>query len=317
MGRCQGRDRRDQGRARRRRRLRDAGRAAQRRSVQGHEGPLGWVERTMGSTASTSRRPPRPRRRRRRPDQERHRLVPAQGRRPQAAGATRCSTTSSPRWASPTRSTATTSARRCCGRLQYFRDSVLTRYQPQRKVAQIFLNLDQGSRCRSCASATCWCSRSRRAGPVAATPAQWRAARQEAEKLRGGGEAEGRPWWELAAQSDDSGSATRGGYLGWYDPAAMAQQFVPKFATAANDLRDRRDQPAGAHRLRLPRHPGHRAPDQRAGAGRSAGRPAREDPTRSPTWRRPRARMSAAPRRAGSWVIHYQYDAAAMRRSSA
>jgi parvulin-like peptidyl-prolyl isomerase len=122
---------------------------------------------------------------------------------------------------------------------QYFADSVVSRYQPQRKVAQIFLNPDQGQPVPKLRV------RHLLVQPIpgaqdqsAATPAQWRAARQEAEKLRlDAVKQKDGQWWELAKQSDDQGSATRGGYLGWYDPATMAQQFIPKFATAANDLR--------------------------------------------------------------------------------
>ena len=68
VGRCQGGDRIHQGRARRRRRLRVAGRAAQRRSVQGPEGPAGlgrahrWAVRRLlqGGGQSGSRRGDRP-----------------------------------------------------------------------------------------------------------------------------------------------------------------------------------------------------------------------------------------------------------------
>ena len=121
---------------------------------------------------------------------------------------------------------------------QYFKDSVITRYQPQREVAQIFLNADQGQPVPKLRL------RHLLVQPIpgeqdqsAATPAQWRAARREAEKLRQEAvkQKDGQ-WWELAKQSDDTGSASRGGFLGWYDPLTMAQQFVPEFATAANDL---------------------------------------------------------------------------------
>jgi parvulin-like peptidyl-prolyl isomerase len=121
---------------------------------------------------------------------------------------------------------------------QYFRDSVVTRYQPQRKVAQIFLNPEQGQpvpklRIRHLLVQPLPGEQDQ----AEATPAQWRAARQEAEKLRREAlEQKDGQWWELAEQSDDPGSATRGGYLGWYDPLGMAQQFVPKFASAATDL---------------------------------------------------------------------------------
>ena len=111
---------------------------------------------------------------------------------------------------------------------QYFKDTVLSRYQPQREVAQIFLNLDQGSRCRSCASATCWCSRSpeSRTSPLPPPPSGARPAGGR-EAAPGGGEQKDGQWWELAAQSDDTGSATRGGYLGWYDRPPWRSSSCP------------------------------------------------------------------------------------------
>ena len=160
----------------------------------------------------------------------------------QAAGRDeRCWTTSSRQRASPTRSTTTTFARRCCAATSSSTssDRVVTRYQPQREVAQIFLNPDQGQPVPKLRV------RHLLVQPIpgaedqsTATAAQWRAARREAEKLHQEAvkQKDGQ-WWELAKQSDDQGSATRGGYLGWYDPATMAQQFVPEFAKAANDLR--------------------------------------------------------------------------------
>ncbi|HET9540962.1 MAG TPA: peptidylprolyl isomerase [Candidatus Limnocylindria bacterium] len=122
---------------------------------------------------------------------------------------------------------------------QYFKDTVISRYQPQREVAQIFLNLDQGQPVPKLRVRHLLVQPIPGAQDQAeATAAQWRAARQEAEKLRREAvQQKDGQWWELAAQSDDTGSGARGGYLGWYDPATLAQQFVPKFATAANDLR--------------------------------------------------------------------------------
>ncbi|HEX6473620.1 MAG TPA: peptidylprolyl isomerase [Candidatus Limnocylindria bacterium] len=121
----------------------------------------------------------------------------------------------------------------------YFKDKVVTRYQPQREVAQIFLNADQGQPVPKLRI------RHLLVQPIpgeqdqsGATAAQWRAAKREADELRTEAEKQKNDqWWELAKQSDDPGSATRGGYLGWYDPLSMSQQFVPDFATAVNDLR--------------------------------------------------------------------------------
>jgi parvulin-like peptidyl-prolyl isomerase len=120
----------------------------------------------------------------------------------------------------------------------YFKEKVVTRYQPQREVAQIFLNADQGQPVPKLRI------RHLLVQPIpgeqdqsGATAAQWRAAKREADELRTEAEEQkDEQWWELAEQSDDPGSASRGGYLGWYDPLSMSQQFVPKFATAVNDL---------------------------------------------------------------------------------
>ena len=94
------------------------------------------------------------------------------------------------------RSTATTSARRCCAATSAStsRTPSITRYQPQREVAQIFLNLDQGQPVPKLRV------RHLLVQPIPgeqdqseATAAQWRAARQEAEKLRREAVTEGRP----------------------------------------------------------------------------------------------------------------------------
>ena len=143
-----------------------------------------------------------------------------------------------------------------------------------------------------------------RAGPVGRHRRPVARRRQEAEKLRqGGGGAEGRPLVGAGrAERRHRAAPRRGGYLGWYDPAAMAQQFVPKFATAANDLRSARSArwSAPSSATTSSRSPSV-APARWSwpiGWPPSCGRIL----IRSPTWRRPRARMSAAPGRAGSWA---------------
>jgi len=120
----------------------------------------------------------------------------------------------------------------------YFADTVVTRYQPQQKVAQIFLNADQGQPIPK--------ERVRHvlAQPIpgqqdqsTATQEQWDAALARIQELRTELAKPGADWNELAKQSDDSGSASKGGDLGWYDPATMATTFVPEFAAAATALR--------------------------------------------------------------------------------
>ncbi|HEY7846931.1 MAG TPA: peptidylprolyl isomerase [Candidatus Limnocylindria bacterium] len=197
---------------------------------------------------------------------------------------------------------------------QYFRDNVVTRYQPQREVAQIFLNADQGQpvpklRLRHLLVQPLPGAQDQ----SEATPAQWRAARLEAQQLRREAEAQkDDQWWELAAQSDDPGSATRGGYLGWYDPIAMAQQFVPKFATAANDLRIGEISPLvrtefGYHIIQVT--------ERRASALEQADRLAAElqaDPDAFAEVAEAQSEDASSAKEGGElgWIMRYQYDAA-------
>jgi len=69
----------------------------------------------------------------------------------------------------------------------------------------------------------------------AATDEQWEAARVEAEEVEALVRAEGADWFEIAGEhSDDTGSGSRGGDLGWYDPAASP--YVAEFADALAEL---------------------------------------------------------------------------------
>jgi peptidyl-prolyl cis-trans isomerase SurA len=120
----------------------------------------------------------------------------------------------------------------------HFAEEVVARYQPQREVAQIFLQNDAGQPIPKLRV------RHLLAQPIpgaedqsTASEEQWQAALERAEDLRERAvELADEDWWELAEESDDSGSRNRGGFLGWYDPAGMATQFVPEFAQAATDL---------------------------------------------------------------------------------
>jgi parvulin-like peptidyl-prolyl isomerase len=68
-----------------------------------------------------------------------------------------------------------------------------------------------------------------------ATDEQWEAALDEARTVQGLVEAEDADWFAIAEEhSDDTGSATRGGDLGWYDPADP--QFVTAFAATLGSL---------------------------------------------------------------------------------
>ena len=118
----------------------------------------------------------------------------------------------------------------------YFSNAVMTAYQPQRDVAQIFITADQGipvpkQRVRHFL-----------AQPIpgaqdqsTATPAQWAAALARAKAFRAEAIKPGANWTTLAATSDDPGSRSRGGDLGWYDPGSS--QFVPEFKAAIATLK--------------------------------------------------------------------------------
>jgi parvulin-like peptidyl-prolyl isomerase len=117
----------------------------------------------------------------------------------------------------------------------YFANTVMLPYQPQREVAQIFIAAQQGvpvpqQRLRHFL-----------AQPLpgeddqsTATDTQWAAALERAEKFRAEASKPDADWFTLAKESDDTGSGSRGGDLGWYDPASSS--FVPEFKAAVADL---------------------------------------------------------------------------------
>ncbi len=122
----------------------------------------------------------------------------------------------------------------------YFVDEVIGTYAPQRHVAQIMIAADEGA---AAAPAPKIQIRHLLAKPLPdeqdqseATDEQWEAALERAEAMREAALQDDADWYELARESDDSGSATRGGSLGWYDPAVLDTQFVPEFAEAARGL---------------------------------------------------------------------------------
>ncbi len=319
MGRCQGRDRRDQGRARRRRRLRDAGRAAQRRPVQGPEGPAGLgrahrrpVRRLLqgGWQGRGGRRG--------RPDQERRRLVPAEGRRPPGGGPRHGPGRLPRRDAGVTDEEYRDYIRQEVLRgdfQQYFKDSVITRYQPQREVAQIFLNADQGQpvpklRVRHLLVQPIpgeqdQSARDRRA--VARRPAGGR------EAAPGGGEAEGRPVVG-AGQAERRHRAARAGRV-----PGLVRPAHPGAAVRAR-VRDRRQRPAtsarsaswsasefGYHVIQVT--------ERRISALEQAERLAaqlQDDPDSFADVAEAESEDASSAQEGGElgWVIHYQYDAA-------
>jgi len=121
----------------------------------------------------------------------------------------------------------------------HFKAAVMTRYQEQRKVAQIFIASVTGipipqQRIRHFL-----------AKPLpgeedqsGATDAEWAQALARAEAFRTEALMSDANWYELAADSDDS-SGSRGGDLGWYDPTSSdptSPDFVPEFKEAIATL---------------------------------------------------------------------------------
>jgi peptidyl-prolyl cis-trans isomerase SurA len=119
---------------------------------------------------------------------------------------------------------------------EYFSSTVVGRYQPQRKVAQIQLTNETGAPVAQVLVRHLLVQPIPGAQSQAdATEAQWAAALTKAEKLHAEAVKPDANWWVLAEQSDDPGSKTRGGSLGWYDPASSS--FVQDFKDAIAQLR--------------------------------------------------------------------------------
>lgn len=117
----------------------------------------------------------------------------------------------------------------------YFATKVLTSYQPQREVAQIFIAADSGvpvpkQRVRHFL-----------AQPIpgaqdqsTATPEKWAAALARANAFRTAALKPSADWATLAKTSDDPGSGSKGGDLGWFDPTSTT--FVAEFTKAIAGL---------------------------------------------------------------------------------
>ena len=117
----------------------------------------------------------------------------------------------------------------------YFTTKVMTNYQPQREVAQILIKAPQG------VVVPQQHLRHYLASPLpgqqdqsTATDAQWAAALARAEAFRVAASKPDADWFALTRDSDDPGSASGGGDLGWYDPASSS--FVPEFKDAVAKL---------------------------------------------------------------------------------
>jgi parvulin-like peptidyl-prolyl isomerase len=121
----------------------------------------------------------------------------------------------------------------------YFTSEVLGRYAPQRHVAQIMIAADAEAGVPDPKVHV----RHLLAKPLpdeqdqsTATDAQWAAALERARELRERASEPDADWFALAEDSDDPGSRTRGGSLGWYDQTTLDTQFVPEFAEAVAEL---------------------------------------------------------------------------------
>ena len=121
----------------------------------------------------------------------------------------------------------------------HFTQQIVGRYAPQRHVAQILIaaEMDVGVPDPKILI------RHLLAKPLPdeqdqseATDAQWAAALDRAEAFRERASRTDADWFALAEDSDDTGSRTRGGSLGWHDPTTLDTQFVTAFAEAAAEL---------------------------------------------------------------------------------
>lgn len=117
----------------------------------------------------------------------------------------------------------------------YFATTVLAPYQPQREVAQIFIAPSQGvpvpqQRVRHFLAQPLPGEQDQ----STATEDQWAAALARATAFRTEALKPDADWFELAKESDDTGSASQGGDVGWYDEASSS--FVPAFKEAIAEL---------------------------------------------------------------------------------
>jgi parvulin-like peptidyl-prolyl isomerase len=118
----------------------------------------------------------------------------------------------------------------------YFSTNVMRTYMPQREVSQIFIKAVQGvivpqKRARHFLAQPIPGA----ADQTTATAAQWAAALARANAFRAEALKPNADWFVLAKTSDDTGSGSQGGDLGWFDPTNS--NFVPEFNTALGKLK--------------------------------------------------------------------------------
>jgi parvulin-like peptidyl-prolyl isomerase len=119
----------------------------------------------------------------------------------------------------------------------YFTDTLVTRYQPQRKVSQIQIKSDETAGPKSRIRHLLVAPLPGEEDQSKATKKQWRAALAKARELRKEAVQPDADWTKLAKEnSDDPGSSAQGGVLGWYGLAELTTQFVPQFGSAVADL---------------------------------------------------------------------------------
>jgi parvulin-like peptidyl-prolyl isomerase len=119
----------------------------------------------------------------------------------------------------------------------HFTDEVAVSPAEQREVAQILVLNDQGvpvpkQRLRHLLAQPV--PGGEVADQEAATEEQWAAALARAEAWQDEVQDPDADWFEIAKESDDPGSRSNGGDLGWYDPTTG--QFVPEFEAAVARL---------------------------------------------------------------------------------
>lgn len=197
----------------------------------------------------------------------------------------------------------------------YFTSQVVGRYAPQRRVAQIMITADAEAGVPDPKIHV----RHLLAKPLpeaqdqsTATDEQWAAALERARELRERASEPDADWFALAEDSDDPGSRTRGGSLGWYDQTTLDTQFVPEFAEAVAELEvDELSEPVrsefGYHIIQVT--------DRRVSALELANRlhgQLQDDPDAFDEIAREYSEDPVTAREAGDlgWVVPYQYDEA-------
>lgn len=196
---------------------------------------------------------------------------------------------------------------------EHFTTEVVQNPGPQRRVAQIFIAAQQGipvpqQRVRHILIQPIPGADDQ----TTATDEQWADALAKAESVREQLTADDADWTAIAeASSDDPGSRSRGGALGWYDPASST--FDPEFQAGVAGLPEGEvSEPIrtqfGYHLIEVY---GHRISADAQAADLVAA--LRDDPDRFAELARQQSEDAATARNGGvvGWVAPYEYDEAA------